>query len=265
MKEELKYIEKNGTWELVDLLLGKKPIGVRWVYKVKVNPKGGIIKHKARFVPNGFLQREGIYFEEVLAPVARLETIRLVVGIAHSNNWPIYQMDIKFVFLNGPLDEEVYVEHPLEFIIENQQMRFYKLHKALYGLRQAPRAWNKRIDSFLIDISFKRCVSEHGVYVRTDTKEGVIILCLYVDDLLITNSCEKSISRFIGELMAKFEMTDLGVMTYFLGMEFHKSKMGLLMHQRRYALEILKRCEMEHYNASITPCVARLQLSKSEE
>ena len=150
-------------------------------------------------------------------------------------------------------------------MIKNQEMKYYKLHKALYGLKQAPRAWNKRIDDFLIDIGFKRCVSEHGVYVRSDTNDGVIILCLYVDDLLITGSHDKSVSRFKSELMREFEMTDLGVMNYFLGIEFHKSKVGLLMHQRRYALDILKKCDMEHCNASITHCEARLQLSKSDE
>lgn len=118
MKEELESIEKKGTWELVDLPLGKKPIGVRWVYKVKANPKGEVIKHKARLVAKGFLQREGIDYEEVFAPVARLETIRLVVGIAHNNNWMVYQMDVKSAFLNSPLVEEVYVGQSPGFVIK---------------------------------------------------------------------------------------------------------------------------------------------------
>lgn len=101
--------------------------------------------------------------------------------------------------------------------------------------------------------------------MRSDTNDGVIILCLYVDDLLITGSHDKSVSRFKSELMREFEMTDLGVMNYFLGIEFHKSKVGLLMHRRRYALDILKKCDMEHCNACITPCEARVQLSKSDE
>src|ERR1051325_1727537 len=110
MKEELKSIEKNSTWELVNLQERKKAIGVKWVYKMKANPKGEIVKHKARLVAKGFLQREGIDYDEVFAPIARLETIRLVVGITNSKNWRMYQMDVKFTFLNGPLEEEVYVE-----------------------------------------------------------------------------------------------------------------------------------------------------------
>ena len=174
-------------------------------------------------------------------------------------------MDVKSAFLNGPLDEEVYVGQPPGFVIQNQEERVYKLRKALYGLKQAPRAWNKRIDVFLINIGFKKCVSEHGVYVKSDKSKGVIILCLYVDDLLITGSCEKYISKFKEELMGEFEMSDLGSMKYFLGIEFQKTKLGLLMHQRRYAMEILKRCDMEHCNAATTPAEARLQLSKSED
>jgi len=265
MKEELNSIEKNSTWMLVDLPKGKKAIGVKWVYKVKANPKGEIIKHKARLVAKGFLQKEGIDFDEVFAPVARHETIRLVVAMANNNSWPLYQMNVKSAFLNGPLDEEVYVRQPPGFVIKNQEAKVYKLRKALYGLKQAPRAWNKRIDGFLSDVGFKKCVSEHGVYVKPDASEGVIILCLYVDDLLITGNCEKNISKFKGELMKEFEMSDLGIMKYFLGIEFQRTKLGLLMHQRRYAMEILKRCDMEHCNAATTPAETRLQLSKSEE
>ena len=110
MKEELESIEKNNTWEMVNLLERKKAIRVKWVYKVKENPKGKIVKHKARLVAKGFLQREGIDYDEVFAPVARLETIRLVVGISNSENWQMYQMDVKSAFLNGPLEEEVYVD-----------------------------------------------------------------------------------------------------------------------------------------------------------
>lgn len=110
MKEEFESAEKNNTWELVDFPKGKNPIGVKWLYKVKENPRGDDVKHKARFIAKGVLKKEGIDFEEVFAPVAKIQTIWLVVGIANNKNWSIYQMDIKSVFLNGPLEEEVYVE-----------------------------------------------------------------------------------------------------------------------------------------------------------
>lgn len=123
----------------------------------------------------------------------------------------------------------------------------------MYGLKQAPWAWKKRIICFLKEIDFKKCVFENGVYVKKDTNESLIILCIYVKDFFITSSDKGFISRFKGELMKEFEMTDLDLMTYFLCIEFYKSKKGLLMHQSRHALEILKKFEIEHCNVAITP------------
>src|ERR1044072_8109551 len=121
MKEEVKSIEDNNTWSLVELPQGKKEIDVKWVYKLKMNPKGEVTRHKARLVAKGFLQKEGIDFDEVFAPVARHETIWLVVAVANINSWPLYQMDVKSAFLNGPLYEEVYVGQPPGFTIQNQE------------------------------------------------------------------------------------------------------------------------------------------------
>ncbi|GAU31071.1 hypothetical protein TSUD_322080 [Trifolium subterraneum] len=215
MKEELDSIESNQTWELVDLPQNKRAIDVKWVYKLKMNSKGEVTRHKARLVARGFLQREGIDYGEVFAPMTRMETIRL--------------------------------------------------KKALYGLKQAPRAWNRRIDKFLIDIGFVKCVTEHGVYVKKHDEKGLIVMCLYVDDLLITGSNDKYISEFKSDLKREFEMTDLGHMTYFLGIEFLRTDQGILMLQTRYAKEILKKFEMDKCNSALSPAEPRLQLSKSTE
>ncbi|GAU50018.1 hypothetical protein TSUD_331710 [Trifolium subterraneum] len=265
MNEEIESIERNNTWELVDLPHGKKAIGVKWVYKVKLNPKGEITTHKARLVVKGFLQKEGIDFNEVFAPVARMETIRLVTALAHHNNWLMHQMDVKCAFLNGPLDEEVYVVQPPGFTSKEDEFKVYKLHKALYGIKQAPRAWNKRIDKFLGDIGFSKCVTEHGVYVKNCAEKGTIILCLYVDDLLITGSNEAHIREFKVDMMREFEMTDLGHISYFLGIEFQRTSEGLILHQKKYASEILKRFEMDQCNPALTPSEPRLQLSRETE
>ncbi|PNX67781.1 hypothetical protein L195_g055811, partial [Trifolium pratense] len=240
MNEEIESIERNNTWKLVNLPNDKKAISVKWVYKVKVNPKGEITRHKARLVVKGFLQKEGIDFNEVFAPVARMETIRLVTALTHYNKWSMHQMDVKCAFLNGPLEEEVYVVQPPGFIDKENESKVYKLNKALYGLKQAPRAWNKRIDRFLSDIGFSKCITEHGVYVMKSATSDTIILCLYVDDLLITGSNEAQISKFKVDMMKEFEMVDLGHISYFLGIEFQKTSEGLILHQRKYANEILK-------------------------
>jgi hypothetical protein len=146
MKEELAAIEENKTWELCDLPKGKKPIGLKWVYKLKKNPSGEIVKHKARLVAKGYVQRQGIDFEEVFAPVARLESVRLLIAMASQLDWKIHQMDVKSAFLNGDLVEEVYVSQPPGHEIEGKGGKVYRLRKALYGLRQAPRAWNHKLD-----------------------------------------------------------------------------------------------------------------------
>ncbi|XP_019465092.1 PREDICTED: uncharacterized protein LOC109363293 [Lupinus angustifolius] len=199
MKEEINSIEKNATWELTELPRNKKAILVKWVYKVKLKPDGSVSKHKARLVAKGFLQKQGLDFEEVFAPVARLETIRLVVAIASSRRWHICQMDVKSAFLNGPLDKEVYIAQPPGFVIPEEEHKVYRLHKALYGLKQAPRAWNKRIDGFLLKLGFLRCINEHG------------------------NNIEE-IEWFKEKLKHEFEMTDLGSLSYFLGIEFLRTE-----------------------------------------
>jgi hypothetical protein len=149
--------------------------------------------------------------------------------------------------------------------VKNQEAKVYRLRKALYGLKQAPRAWNKRIDKFLSETGFIRCMTEHGVYVKKDSVKGIIVLCLYVDDLLITGNNEAHINEFKLALNKEFEMTDLGHMSYFLGIEFLKTDKGILMHQSRYASEILKKFEMDQCNSALSPAEPRQQLSSCTE
>ncbi|GAU44851.1 hypothetical protein TSUD_112250 [Trifolium subterraneum] len=261
MKEEIHAIEKNRTWYLGDKT-DKRAIDVKWIYKLKLRPNGEIAKYKARLVSRGFLQKAGIDFNEVYAPVARLETIRIVVAIAAYNGWKMHQLDVESAFLNGPLEEEVYVKQPPGFEVKGQEQKVYRLRKALYGLKQAPRAWNKRIDGFLIKIGFTKCVSEHGLYVKGSSKLDHIIRCLYVDDLLITGANEKEILKFKTSLMQEFEMSDLGNLSYFLGMEFKHTKKGVFLHQKKYAEDILNRFKMVNCNTTITPIETGSKLSK---
>jgi hypothetical protein len=265
MVEELNSIEKNPTWELVKLPEGKKTIDLKWVFKTKLKPDGRISKHKARLVARGFLQKQGIDYNEVFAPVARHETIRLVVALANMKNWPMYHLNVKSAFLNGPLEETVYVTQPPGFEITGRENLVYKLHKALYGLKQAPRAWNKRIDEFLINLGFKKCVVEYGVYVLSSEELGSVIVCLYVDDLLITGSNSREIERFKLTMNKEFEMTDLGSLTYFLGIEFVKTEDGMVMHQHKYALEILDRFEMNECKSVSNPCETNSKLEECSD
>ena len=148
MDKEIKAIKKNDMQELTTLPHGKKEIGVKWVYKMKKNAKGEVERYKARLVVKGYSQQQGIDYDEVFAPIACLETIRLLIALVTQNKWSIFQMDVKSVFLNGYLEEEVYVEQPIGYVVKGQEGKFLKLKKDLYGLKQAPRAWNSKIDKY---------------------------------------------------------------------------------------------------------------------
>ena len=149
-----------------------------------------------------------------------METVRLIIALAAERQWKIHQMYVKSAFLNSPLDEEVYVKHSSGFIQSGKEEKVYRLTKALYGLKQAPRSWNKRIDSFLHATGFKKCASDHGFYLKTNDYGDLLILCLYVDDVIFTGSNLKMVGDFKHIMMKEVERTDIGLMSYFLGIEF---------------------------------------------
>jgi hypothetical protein len=172
-----------------------------------LNFDGSISKHKAKLVSRGFLQKQGIGYNDVFAHVA------------NRKNWPIYPSDMKSNFLNGPLEKTIYVTQPPRIEITGKGDLVYKLNKALSDLKQALRAWNKRIYQFLIQLGFKKCIVEYGVHVMDLKGPGSIIVCLYVDDLLITGSNLREVENFKLTMNIEFEMTNLGVLTYFLAMD----------------------------------------------
>jgi len=177
----------------------------------------------------------------------------------------MYHLDVKSTFLNGALDEEVYVTQPPGFKIKGKEDMVYRLHKALYGLKQTLSAWNKRIDSFLVQQEFVKCKSEYGVYVKKVIEGNQLLICLYVDDLILTKSDVKEIEVFKTQMMNEFEMSDLGNLTYFLGMEFTEVAEGLVMHQMKYASDILKRFNMMNCNSSSSPVETNMKLVMNEE
>lgn len=176
-EDEIYSIRKNHTWDLVDPPAGVKPIGLKWVFKIKRNSDGSINKHKARLVAKGYVQRHGIDFEEFFAPVARLETKRLLVNLAASNGWEVHHLDVKTAFLHGELKEMVYVAQPEGFEEKEREDKVYKLNKALYGLRQAPRTWNNKLNQILCELQFEKCSKEQSVY-RKEVKGNPCCSCV---------------------------------------------------------------------------------------
>jgi len=168
-----------------------------------------------------------------------------VIVVASYRNWKIYQMNVKSTFLNGILEEEVYVTQPPGFEVKDANHKVFKLRKVLYGLKQAPKVLNKLINSFLLKLGFTKCSVDYGVYVKESQSLSLIYVCLFVDDLLITGSSMAEIGDFKNRLKAAFEMTDLGMLSYFLGMEFVYAGQGVILHQRTYINEMLNRFNMD--------------------
>ncbi|CAA7062305.1 unnamed protein product [Microthlaspi erraticum] len=196
MEEEIKMIEKNRTWRLVEKPEKKNIISVKWIYRIKTNANGDPIKHKARLVARGFSQEYGVDYLETFAPVSRHDTIRVILALAAQKKWRLYQMDVKSAFLNGELEEEIYVAQPPGFVVEGEEDKVLLLRKALYGLKQAPRAWYGRIDSYFLQSGFQRSMNDAALYVMKKDKD-VLIVSLYVDDLVITGSSSQLIERKI--------------------------------------------------------------------
>ncbi|RLN39601.1 hypothetical protein C2845_PM01G10330 [Panicum miliaceum] len=262
MEEEMKSIEENKTWSLIELPAGHKPIGLKWVFKVKRDEHGAIVKHKARLVAKGYVQRPGIDFDEVFAPVARLESVRLLLAVAAQEGWEVHHMDVKSAFLNGDLAEEVYVAQPAGFVAGGAEHKVLKLRKALYGLRQAPRAWNAKLDNILLSLGFQKSTAEHGVYVR-GKGQARLIVGVYVNDLIITG--RHGIDKFKGEMMKLFKMSDLGLLSYYLGLEVRQTEVGISIRQAAYAAKLLERSGMADCNACAVPMEPRLKLSMTSE
>jgi hypothetical protein len=261
MIEEMNAINDNKTWTLEDLPKGHRAIGLKWVFKLKRNEEGAVVKHKAHLVAKGYVQKQGIDIEEVFAPVAQQESVRLLLGIAGHFSWAVHHMDVKSAFLNGEIKETICVQQPPDFVNAQHNSKVLCLHKALYGLCQAPRAWNAKLDQSLLELGFKWCPAEHGMYMH-GTGDTRLIIRVYVDDLIITSGDNDILNKFKEEMQRVFKMSDLGPLSYYLGIEVHQEKTGITISQGAYAQKILRKAGLLECNPCRTPMEARLHLSK---
>jgi hypothetical protein len=238
MREELNALEKNKTWELVPLPTGKRAVGCKWIYTVKQNPEGKIERYKARLVARGYSQTYGIDYDETFAPVAKMNTVRILVSCATNFGWPMHQLDVKNAFLHGDLQEEVYMEIPPGFSTPKTSGKVCKLRKSLYGLKQSPHAWFDRFRHAVCDMGYKQCNGDHTLFYK-HSECRIAILAVYVDDIIITGDDEVEISRLKKSLSKEFEVKDLGQLKYFLGIEVARSPKGVVLSQRKYVLDLL--------------------------
>jgi hypothetical protein len=217
MTKEYQSIIKNDVWEIVPRPKNKDVVSFKWIFKIKHVVDGSIEKYKARFVARGFSQKEGIYCEETFTPVAIYTSIKTTIALTTKMKWKLHEMDVKTNFLNGVIEEEVYIEQTQGFEVEDRKNHVYKLKKALYGLKQAPRDWYGRIESFLTSLGFTNSKADSNLFFKVMNDEPVILL-LYVDDLFLTGE-ENLITECKKKLTVEFEIKYLGLMHYFLGIE----------------------------------------------
>nr|GEU75291.1 retrovirus-related Pol polyprotein from transposon TNT 1-94 [Tanacetum cinerariifolium] len=264
MQEELNEFERLEVWELVPRPNKVMVITLKWIYKVKLDELGGILKNKARLVARGYRQEEGIDFEESFSPVARLEAIRIFLAYVAHKNMVIYQMDVKTTFLNGNLREEVYVSQPNGFVDQDNPNHVYKLKKALYGLKQASRTWYDMLSSFLISQDFSKGSVDPTLFIHRNGND-LLLVQIYVDDIIFAASTLELCDLFANLMYSKFKMSMMGKILFFLGLQISQSPRGIFINQSKYAIESLKKYGFESYDPVDTPMVEKSKLDEDKE
>lgn len=260
MIEEYNALVHNHTWTLVPSLSQHKPVGCKWVFKIKHNADGSISRYKARLVAKGFHQLQGIDFTETFCPVAKPITIRVLLSLAASYNWAVTQLDVSNAFLHGTLQEEVYMCQPPGFVDPAHPNHICKLHKSLYGLKQAPRAWYQALHDYLLSTGFIASNADHSLFIRRHSGTLTYLL-VYVDDILLTGNSLSTCNNIFTLLNRHFAIKNLGPVHYFLGLQITHTSQGLFINQEKYATELLNKASMLDANPCPTPCLPTYKLS----
>ncbi|GJT54819.1 retrovirus-related pol polyprotein from transposon TNT 1-94 [Tanacetum coccineum] len=247
MQEELNQFIANDVWELVPQPKNMTIIGTKWVFRNKLDENGIVSRNKARLVAQGYNQQEGIDYDETYAPVARLESIRILLAYACALDFKLFQMDVKSAFLNGFINEEVYVAQPPGFIDFEKPDHVYKLKKALYGLKQAPKAWYDRLKAFLIKHEYKMGMVDNTLFTKKKSS-NLIIVQIYVDDIIFGSTCQDMCDEFSKIIHDEFEMSMMGELNFFLGLQIKQMEDGIFFNQYKYIKEMLKKFGLEVLN-----------------
>ena len=223
MTEEMDSLLKNQTWDLCKLPAHKRALQNKWVYRLK-EEDGGKKRFKARLVVKGFSHKKGIDFDEIFSLVVKMTSIRTVLSIVATEDLHLEQLDVKTTFLHGDLDEEIYMAQPRGFEVKGKEYLVCRLKKSLYGLKQAPRQWYLKFDRFMQEHGYTQCHSNHCVYFKRLDDDSYIILCLYVDDMLVVGSNMDHIKGLKEQLAHSFSMKDLGAAKQILGMKICRDR-----------------------------------------
>jgi hypothetical protein len=264
IKSEMDSIMSNATWEVLERPYGCKTIGSKWVFKKKLRPDGTIERYKARLVIKGYSQKEGDDFFDTYSPVGRLTTIRVLLSLAASHGLLVHQMDVKSTFLNGELNKEIYMEQPAGFVANSQEGMVCKLLKSLYGLKQAPKQWNEKFDRTLTSAGFVVNEADKCVYYLYGGGEGVI-LCLYVDNILILGTSLYVIKETKDFMSNNFEMKDLGEADVILNIKLlREGNGGITLVQSHYVENVLSHFGYSKCEPSPTPYDSSKLLKKNQ-
>nr|GEY14465.1 retrovirus-related Pol polyprotein from transposon TNT 1-94 [Tanacetum cinerariifolium] len=228
------------------------PLTLKWLFKNKHDEEQTVIRNKSRLVVRGYRQEEGIDFEESFAPVARMEAISIFLAYAAHKLFTVFQMDVKTAFLHGSLKEDVYVCQPEGFIDADHPSHVYKLKKALYGLKQAPRAWYDELSTFILQNHFIKGTIDPMLFIRR-FHDDILVVQVYVDDIIFGSSHPRYIQLFSDLMKSRYEMSMMGEMTFFLGLQVNQSPCGIIINQSKYVLEILNKYGMESCDHTGTP------------
>ncbi|KAJ9544464.1 hypothetical protein OSB04_024171 [Centaurea solstitialis] len=261
MQDELFQFERNNVWSLTLLPCGKVAIGTKWLFHNKKDENGVVLRNKAKLVAQGYCQEEGIDYDETFAHVARLEAIRIFLAYAAQRGFKVYQIDFKSVFLNGKLKEEVYVKQPPGFESERYPNHVYYLDKALYGLKQAPGAWSECLSSFLLAHNFHRGTTDITLFYKK-VNDDILLVQIYVDDIIFGSIDVSLCKKFEFLMQSEFEMSMMGELTFFLGLQVKQSQEGIFINQAKYIQDLLKKYKLDAVSPMRTPMATRLKLHK---
>lgn len=266
MDEEYKSLMNNNTWILTKLPPGKKAIPCKWVYKTKTDEEGNISKYKARLVIKGCAQKKGIDYEEVYSPVIRYTSLRYLLALATKYDLDIDQMDAVSAFLQGDVEEEIYMLQPPTYETDNDT-DVCLLKKSLYGLKQASRNWNKKLDATLKEIGLSRSSIDPCIYYKIASERDITFLAIYVDDLILFTNCQSSKINLKQKLCERFNMKDMGELKYCIGLHVTRDRKNgnMYIDQRKYIQEILQRYGMSDCKPVKTPIDPLMKLQSTGE
>ena len=260
MEKELKSLDTNDVWDLVELPPGRKAVGSKWVFKIKVSADGSVERYKSRVVAQGYSQRHGQDYDETFSPVIRPECVRTIIALAAKKNLKLHQMDVTTAFLNGTLEEEVYMKQPEGSVKKGEEHLVCRLKKSIYGLKQSSRCWNTTLDHHLKTMGLQQSSSDPCLYKTT--KGEMVIVAVYVDDILLAAESNTRLAEVKKGISDRFEAKDLGELKSFLGVKISQRGGEIWLGQPGYSKKLLEKFGMKDAKPVSTPVDTSIKLTK---